>query len=227
MLTWVGHRFSPQSWRLTNFSICTIFLQQSLCWKFCGQVIKIQIWYFTYTIKTLKKKVLKYLKQKCKLDLLLGSGHLLPCICFDTDMSPTAYLLHKKGERDSPIFIDKEIKSQVLGDFIKLTLLNVSGSQILNLQVQATFKKFKFFWPPNFLDPKLWDSQKNPQQYNILNPAQIPDYLTNQVKKQRSAFVLLEVSSERKAQLVSIQYMRTSKASPSGHIRTGWDRPLT
>ena len=78
--------------------------------------------------KNLIKKVLKYLKQKCKLDLLLGSGHLLPCICFDTDMSPTAYLLHKKGEWDSPIFIDKEIKSQVLGDFIKLTLLNISGS---------------------------------------------------------------------------------------------------
>ena len=121
--------FLLKGWRLTNFSVCTIFLQQSFCWKFCGQVIKIQTWYFTYTIKTLlKKKVLNYLKQKCKLDLLLGSGRLLPGICFDTDMSPIAYLLHKKGEWDSPIFTDKEIESQVLGDFIKLTLVNTSGS---------------------------------------------------------------------------------------------------
>lgn len=68
------------------------------------------------------------MKQKCQLDLLLGSGGLLLHICFDTDMSPMAYLLHKKGEWDSPIFTDKEIESQVLGDFIKLTLLNISGS---------------------------------------------------------------------------------------------------
>lgn len=51
-------------------------------------------------------------------------------------------------------------------------------------------------------------------------------YKTNQVKKQRSALVLLEVSSERKARLASMQYMRTSKPSPSGHIRTGWDQTL-